>query len=251
MKFVHGGVKMFMKQDVQGQEGVCRWRIQTEGLPIVEGWVGEDRTVRLYKKGTLRKLLVEMFPKIGAEDSPEGEGWKALGEIGERVLKIGMGCCVLRMMASSDEDGFEEGFTLPLWRSLHSLNLMLPKDERKAMLLRIFEEDVELINHHEMRKNDQANKPDANHAKGSIPAEEHAKELQRRIEAPDNDSGVLPDAPSSPLEPELALAAEQNALAEEDRKRVKELEKLEDDDRKIRDAMPEREGEGDEMNTTV
>jgi multisite-specific tRNA:(cytosine-C5)-methyltransferase len=251
MKFVHGGVKMFMKQDVQGQEGVCRWRIQTEGLPIVQGWVGEDRAVRLYKRSTLRKLLVEMFPKIGAEDSPEGEGWKALGEIGERVLKIGMGCCVLRVMASNDEDGFEEGFTLPLWRSLHSLNLMLPKDERKAMLLRIFEEDVELINHHEMRKNDQANKADGNRMKGSASAEDDAKELQRRLEnAPDDDGGVLLDAPS-PLEPELALAAEQNALAEEDTERAKELEELEDDDRKIRDAMPEREGEGDEMNTTI
>ena len=245
MKFVHGGVKMFMKQDVQGQEGVCRWRIQTEGLPIVEGWVGEDRTVRLYKKPTLRKLLVEMFPKIGPEDSPEGEGWKALGEIGERCLKIGMGCCVLRVIASRDEDGFEEGFTLPLWRSLHSLNLMLPKDERKAMLLRIFEEDVELINHHEQRKHDQAAK------KENMPAEEVANEVQRRTENAPDDDGVI-EAPASPLEPELAIAAaEQNALAEEDEERAKELEALEDEDRKIRDAMPEREGVGDEINTTV
>ena len=254
MKFVHGGVKMFMKQDVQGQEGVCRWRIQTEGLPIVEGWVGEDRTVHLYKRSTLRKLLVEMFPKIGAVDSPEGEGWRALGEIGERVLNIGMGCCVLRVEASSDSDGFEEGFTLPLWRSLHSLNLMLPKDERKAMLLRVFEEDVELINHSEARKNDQSDKRPT---KESIPAEEDAKELQRRLEnepdhpAADDENGDILDTPASPLEPELALAAEQYALAEEYRERPKAAEAFEDDDRKIKDAMPEREGETGEMNTTV
>ena len=255
MKFVHGGVKMFMKQDVQGQEGVCRWRIQTEGLPIVEGWVGEDRTVHLYKRSTLRKLLVEMFPKIGAEDSPEGEGWRALGEIGERVLKIGMGCCVLRVEASSDEDGFEEGFTLPLWRSLHSLNLMLPKDERKAMLLRVFEEDVELINHSEARKNDHSDKRPP--PKESMPAEEDAKELQRRIEnasddaAANGESGEPLDTPASSLEPDLALAAEQDALAEEDRERSKAAEAFEDDDRKIKDAMPEREGETDEANSTL
>lgn len=35
---------------------------------------------------------------------------------------------------------------LPLWRSLHSLNLMLPKEERRAMLLRIFNDDSPLIN---------------------------------------------------------------------------------------------------------
>lgn len=117
IKFIHGGVKMFMKQDVQG-EGVCKWRIQSEGMPILEGYVGEERVVRLYKKGTLRKLLIEMFPKL-AEDS-----WKNLGEIGERVNEIGMGCCVLRIEPSEDEDGFQERIVLPLWRSMHSLNLM-------------------------------------------------------------------------------------------------------------------------------
>ena len=36
---------------------------------------------------------------------------------------------------------------LPLWRSLHSLNLMLPKEDRKAMLLRLFNEDTPLMDH--------------------------------------------------------------------------------------------------------
>lgn len=35
---------------------------------------------------------------------------------------------------------------LPLWRSLYSLNLMLPKEERRAMLLRIFNDDTPLVN---------------------------------------------------------------------------------------------------------
>ena len=148
MKFVHAGVKMFMKQDAQGQD-ICRWRIQTEGLPIIEGWVGDGRVVRMWRKSTLRKLLVEMFPKITKTDAPEGsEHDDRLGEIREQVRDLGMGCCVLRVEARpGQDDGIEEPLTLPLWRSLHSLNLMLPKDERKAMLLRIFDEDVELINH--------------------------------------------------------------------------------------------------------
>ena len=90
IKFVHCGVKMFVKQDVQAAE-VCRWRIQSEGLPVLEAWVGEGRVVRLSQRGTLRTLLVEMFPKVN------GEGWKELGEIGERVRDVGMGCCVLRI----------------------------------------------------------------------------------------------------------------------------------------------------------
>ncbi|CAG8961975.1 hypothetical protein HYFRA_00013755 [Hymenoscyphus fraxineus] len=139
IKFVHGGVRMFMKQDVQG-EGVCRWRIQSEGMPILEGYVGSDRVVRLYKKETLRKLLIEMFPKV------TDNHWKNLGEIGERVRDIGMGCCVLRIEPSDDEDGFQERMVLPLWRSLHSLNLMLAKEDRTAMLLRIFNDTTPLVN---------------------------------------------------------------------------------------------------------
>ena len=63
--------------------------------------MGEERVVRLWKKGTLRMLLVEMFPKV-AED-----GWMALGEIGPRVRDVGMGCCVLRVeKGAGGEDGF-------------------------------------------------------------------------------------------------------------------------------------------------
>lgn len=115
---------MFVKQDAQGKD-ICRWRIQSQGMPIVEPWVGDDRVVRLYKKPTLRKLLIEMFPKVS------GVGWQSLGEIGERVREIPLGCCVLRIEKSDDEDGFKERMVLPLWRSISSLNLMLPKEDRK------------------------------------------------------------------------------------------------------------------------
>ncbi len=140
IKFVHCGVKIFVKQDVQSV-GVCKWRIQSEGLPILEGWVGDERVVRLTSRKTLRTLLLEMFPKV------DGEGWQDLGEIGERVRDMEMGCCVLRVEPSEGEDGFGERLVLPLWRSLHSLNLMLPKEDRKAMLLRLYNDDSPLMDH--------------------------------------------------------------------------------------------------------
>ena len=174
IKFIHCGVKMFVKQDVQG-EGVCRWRIQSEGLPLLEAWVGEERCVRLYKQNTLKMLLVEMFPKV------EGGGWQALGEIGERVRDIGMGCCVLRVERSHESDGFNQRMTLPLWRSLHSLNLMLPKEDRKAMLLRLFNEDIPLQDHSKDRFNrnvdSDAKKADGTKA-GAVSVNKDAKEEQ-------------------------------------------------------------------------
>ncbi|KAI9710624.1 MAG: hypothetical protein M1812_007389 [Candelaria pacifica] len=155
MKFVHCGVKMFVKQDVQGVD-TCPWRIQTEGLPILESWVGKNRVVRLYSRATLHTLLIEMFPKV------HGDGWKNLGEIGERVRDMSMGCCVLRIETREGEDGFRERIVLPLWRSLHSLNLMLPKEDRKAMLLRLYDDDSDLVDSAKDRlakKQDEAETP--------------------------------------------------------------------------------------------
>ncbi|KAI5868574.1 S-adenosyl-L-methionine-dependent methyltransferase [Durotheca rogersii] len=139
VKFVHGGVKMFMKQDAPSAE-VCRWRIQSEGMPMIEGYVGPERVVRLTNKATFRTLLREMFPKFVGDD------WKKLGEIGERARQIGMGCCLLVVEPDGADPGFAERMVLPLWKSFHSLNLMLPKEDRSAMLLRLFNDTSPVIN---------------------------------------------------------------------------------------------------------
>nr|POE68851.1 multisite-specific trna:(cytosine-c(5))-methyltransferase trm4a [Quercus suber] len=206
MKFVHGGVKMFMKQDAQGQD-ICRWRIQTEGLPIIDGWVGDERTVTLKKKSTLRKLLVEMFLKVGSADD-ENAGWHQLGEIGPRVRDMGMGCCVLRVQASNDDEGFDHEFTLPLWRSLHSLNLMLPKEDRKAMILRIFDEDIELVNHSaEGKKAAEVRSGAAGN--GSVSAQADAEATQEKTKALEANGKLVRE------EIEEAEVAQQNAAEKE------------------------------------
>ncbi|KAL2823373.1 S-adenosyl-L-methionine-dependent methyltransferase [Aspergillus cavernicola] len=138
LKFVHCGVKMFVKQDAQRLD-VCRWRIQTDGLRIAQPWLGGTRAITLTQKETFRKLLVEMFPKV------DGGGWQNLGEIGERVRDMPMGCSILYINPEGEEN-FNERMVLPLWRSLHSINLMLPKEDRRAMLLRIFNDSTPVIN---------------------------------------------------------------------------------------------------------
>lgn len=148
LKFVHAGVIMFVKQDTPSPE-VCPWRIQTDGLRLLETWVGPERVVKLTKKETLRRLLIEMFPRF------VGEGAEQLGEVFEQVKRIGMGCCVLVVEPTEaattaadgpDGEGLTERMVFPLWKSVHSLNLMLPKEERKAMLLRLFNDDTPLVN---------------------------------------------------------------------------------------------------------
>ncbi|KAK6331431.1 hypothetical protein TWF730_004513 [Orbilia blumenaviensis] len=125
IRFVHSGVKMFNRQEVQDPDA-CQWRIQNEGLGLVEAWVGDKRVVHLKQKETLRYLMKELFPRV--ED---------VTEIRERVESVGPGCCVLRV---NIEEGKDELGTLvlPLWKSRFTLNLMLPKEERRALLLRLF-----------------------------------------------------------------------------------------------------------------
>lgn len=48
----------------------------------------------------------------------------------------------------------------PLWKSLHSLNLMLPKEERKALLLRLFNDETPLVNLTQKQKNATSAKAD-------------------------------------------------------------------------------------------
>lgn len=119
VKFVHAGVKMFVKQATQ-DEDTCVWRIQNEGMPMLEAWIGEDRVVYAKKRSTVFALLKEMFPLAGSVE-----------EIKERVMDMQMGCAVLRILPSEGEDGFKNGMRLPLWRSRHTINLMLPKEERR------------------------------------------------------------------------------------------------------------------------
>jgi len=52
---------------------------------------------------------------------------------------------------------YRERIVLPLWRSMASLNLMLPKEERKAMLLRLFNDDSPLVDHNKERNAQKAN----------------------------------------------------------------------------------------------
>ncbi|KAL8638263.1 MAG: hypothetical protein Q9228_004571, partial [Teloschistes exilis] len=54
-----------------------------------------------------------------------------------------------------------ERMVMPLWRSLHALNLMLPKEERKAMLLRLYNEVIPLQDNSKARFEKKKEKADA------------------------------------------------------------------------------------------
>jgi multisite-specific tRNA:(cytosine-C5)-methyltransferase len=141
MKFIHCGVVMFVSHKIKDQDRTqAPWRLQNEGIRILEPWA-KKRIVKLEKKETLHQLIREMFPKLPKE------GDTGLGEVGEQLQPMDVGCCFIRV-EKDEEQGIPFRMVLPLWRHPGSANLMVDKDDRKAMLLRLFnEKDTEIINH--------------------------------------------------------------------------------------------------------
>ncbi|KAF1977361.1 cytosine-5--methyltransferase NCL1 [Bimuria novae-zelandiae CBS 107.79] len=142
LKFIHCGVVMFVSHKIKDAELMkAPWRLQNEGIRILEPWA-DKRIVKCTNKNTLYKLLIEMFPKLPRDGSHD------IGEVGDQLMDMEIGCCFVRIEESEGDDGFPFRMVLPLWRHPGSANLMVDKDDRKAMLLRLFnEKDPQIKNH--------------------------------------------------------------------------------------------------------
>ena len=166
LRFVHAGVKMFSRQEAKNNPNSdSRWRIQSEGLPIIESYVSEERKIWCWRKSSFRALLKEMFVKFPDEGSDED----GLGEVGGQIKGMGFGCCVLKVgpkpekfddvkdeVGGDEVDGgenFVEQAVYPVWKGFNSLNLMMNKDDRKALLLREFG-DTEAVKNSMVEKRD-------------------------------------------------------------------------------------------------
>jgi len=158
MKFIHGGIKMFMKQHTQGRD-ICPWRIQYEGLPIIERMVGEERKIYIYKKNTLKRFLTEQSIPVSHGTHSDGVGRQSLDEISARLVSLEGGGCILYVMQSDgsddDHEGFSESFVLPLWKGMWSLSLMIPKEDRLELGYRIFGEPLPFATNDQLKPQSQ------------------------------------------------------------------------------------------------
>jgi multisite-specific tRNA:(cytosine-C5)-methyltransferase len=176
MKFIHCGVVMFVAHKIKDKDYThAPWRLQNEGIRILEPWASK-RIVNCTSKDTLHQLIREMFPKLPKEGEHE------LGEVGDQLQKMDIGCCFVRV-EKDDAQGIPFRMVLPLWRHPGSANLMVDKDDRKAMLLRLFnEKDTEIINHvadkakAEQESRDKAEMEDVKKENGDVSDGEQADE---------------------------------------------------------------------------
>jgi multisite-specific tRNA:(cytosine-C5)-methyltransferase len=84
----------------------------------------------------------------------------------------------------------------PLWKSLHSLNLMLPKEERRALLLRLFNDETPLVNETQKKKANQQN-GDAKAEKATV-----LEGPAVRLKGEWNSSSPEPDIGPGPADPD-------------------------------------------------
>lgn len=105
---------------------------------------------------------------------------------------------------------------LPLWRSLHSLNLMLPKEDRKAMLLRLYNDDSPLMDHSKDRFNNTAN--------GEQSGEHALSEVEPKDEIMDGADDEEVAAAGLPATEDGALRMEDDAYSKIEDEAAKDVE---------------------------
>ena len=116
-----------------------------------------------------------MFPKLPKE------GDTGLGEVGAQLQKMETGCCFVRI-EKDEAQGLPFRMVLPLWRHPGSVNLMVDKDDRKAMLLRLFNEmNTEIINH--VAEKAKAEQRALEESYAAVEMEEGASDAERANEA--------------------------------------------------------------------
>lgn len=125
----------------------------------------------------------------------------------------------------------------PLWRSLYSINLMLPKEERRAMLLRLFNDDTPVVN--TTQKRDAIKAAEAAETPTEPESAANGEEVVDEEEDVDmEEGGVLLETTGK--EEEQAIQKESLALGQQ-----------EEDATKARQSFVAAEGEDDLMNKTV
>lgn len=80
-----------------------------------------------------------------------------------------------------------ERIVLPMWRSMASVNLMLPKEDRKAMLLRVYNDDSPLVDHSQQKRIAQALAASEDATETETPAADDEVKEEDDIKAEDAD----------------------------------------------------------------
>ncbi|KAI8886813.1 S-adenosyl-L-methionine-dependent methyltransferase [Backusella circina FSU 941] len=132
---VNTGVRLFVRQGGMTEIG-APFRIANEGLSLLEGVVSDRRRVTI-AYDELRILLTEAFPMLEQFEK----------KTQDKLETIDLGCCVFCVDSNTTNDdkaaATVSGLEMPVWKGKTSLNVLLNKQDKKALCQRIFQVDPE------------------------------------------------------------------------------------------------------------
>ncbi|KAI0251918.1 S-adenosyl-L-methionine-dependent methyltransferase [Lactifluus subvellereus] len=144
IRLMTAGTKIFTRQEggfgrsgaggggEGGIEKVPRFRLLSEGLPVVLPYIKPDSVVDTDLLA-LRRLLETYYPLLAAFDQVFQR------DVGSKPL----GSHVVRFKAGAiDGASLTHDLVLPIWKSASSISLMIDKKAKSALSLRVFCEDL-------------------------------------------------------------------------------------------------------------
>ncbi|CAM9017437.1 unnamed protein product [Wickerhamomyces anomalus] len=127
LKIIHSGVKIFVSQRTDLE---CKWRIQSEALPIIKQHLSDSRVLKCSLE-LFEKLLKEAFPKFD-----ELQELHIDDEFTNKVKTLSQGCAFIQIKRDINEE--HEELFYPIWVGSKCVNLMLSKKETFEVLYRVF-----------------------------------------------------------------------------------------------------------------
>ncbi|OBZ86764.1 tRNA (cytosine(34)-C(5))-methyltransferase [Choanephora cucurbitarum] len=135
---VNTGVRLFVRQSSPVE--ACPFRLTSEGLPILNNVVNDQRRVTI-DMASLKVLLVEAFPTL--DQFPQ--------DAVEHLRQIESGCCIVQA-ESEDKEVLSVPLILPVWKGKNSMNVLLNKKDKRSLCQRIFDIIPETTPEHLIKK---------------------------------------------------------------------------------------------------
>ncbi|KAK3840762.1 MAG: S-adenosyl-L-methionine-dependent methyltransferase [Linnemannia gamsii] len=140
LKVVNTGVRTFIRQD-SNTPTECSFRVHSEGIALMHQFVSDARVMAVQLKEVIT-LLQSPYPKIS--EFPEA--------IQQRLTDLQTGCCIFEFDPELEENkdepnprwegqgltGFVKGkLVFPVWKAQVSFNMLLNKQERRSLAMRL------------------------------------------------------------------------------------------------------------------
>ncbi|KAK3811791.1 MAG: S-adenosyl-L-methionine-dependent methyltransferase [Benniella sp.] len=140
LRVVNTGVRTFIRQD-SNTPAQCTFRIHNEGIAMMRQFVSNARVMTVTLKEVL-VLLQSPYPKVD-EFEPS---------VQDRLMALPAGCCIFEFDPALEENKDEpnprwegQGITgfvksllvFPVWKAQVSLNMLLNKQERRSLAMRL------------------------------------------------------------------------------------------------------------------